>query len=932
MAYNWDKLCKAQRDYPKPKYALDTIGKHLKKRPGDPYVLAWKASILLSQDGNTQDILNILTPFATRQPPITDLSLLSYSYKLLLEATRRHDFKTSLYLGTVGELGLKIWQNAAKMLSNRTARLELWSELFVAAMRQDCWEDVRFAIVQANKESPASKKTAYYSFILANQLAAEHKIKIGGAGAIPDMSYKIQLGVAHQKMKDAFEGSPRLPDQAVRVSDMRDLRFMTFIYSRQNRIDELFDAWSKPPPVLKKLFDDHRMDILISLVKVAHGAGNWATAAGMCVQIVQKELEPDGNIAHVCSTAWSIWSTLLEAMPLVYPQHEVMRRYAAIYESFQKKTLNTGIQTRAIQLTRLTLSVYAGQSSLPLAKTFWLDNFSRRTCFFDLRRVVALMSTEHMKEFHSFISANARARIPDMPSEISTREWLLAEASVLQFEYLMFVSIPENPEVELIEAHATASLKLYHIATQVQDEVACDIAIVAVMSLLRLHLLNMEKPFSTPPQLQAAMLLRHLLSDETFRNARQLALLSTRVHLNLGLGTIAFEHYGYAKVKEMLNDTTSWVLLSRISQAHPFDVKGPRGFSADEELAKVIGTIDKMEGQLGDFLYRDLQDFSYDTAFDLLDLKRQERSSLTKHACMIERRRIARLKDYVDMSANYDFSALPNFDFVEKQNSQRIFIEHPPVTALWVANYRSHHDLISRLIFKEPVPFAFRKTMDNLLIQEMSDQDGTGRTPEGRRRQCQSRTEQRYEKLFEFLATIAAEVYDLQPRFSENPVSIASAFIKLNFQLEDCYETYRFFIDDAHSEEPVSRRLCSEHDLMHSYGLLEILVLVARFIPTLRGIARDKSHKLYLVISKANVDRLLEKARDCYNIVRTVAEKDIDRMKKTGMSRLRKEVRERSTGQALRAILSDKDVETYAKGYVESAIEAFSGILKVKLE
>ena len=39
MAFNWDKLVKAQRDFPKPKFALDNISRHLKKRPSDPYVL-----------------------------------------------------------------------------------------------------------------------------------------------------------------------------------------------------------------------------------------------------------------------------------------------------------------------------------------------------------------------------------------------------------------------------------------------------------------------------------------------------------------------------------------------------------------------------------------------------------------------------------------------------------------------------------------------------------------------------------------------------------------------------------------------------------------------------------------------------------------------------------------------------------------------------
>jgi hypothetical protein len=38
MAINWDKLSRAQRDYPKPKFALPYIDKLLKKNPGNPYL------------------------------------------------------------------------------------------------------------------------------------------------------------------------------------------------------------------------------------------------------------------------------------------------------------------------------------------------------------------------------------------------------------------------------------------------------------------------------------------------------------------------------------------------------------------------------------------------------------------------------------------------------------------------------------------------------------------------------------------------------------------------------------------------------------------------------------------------------------------------------------------------------------------------------
>jgi hypothetical protein len=91
-------------------------------------------------------------------------------------------------------------------------------------------------------------------------------------------------------------------------------------------------------------------------------------------------------------------------------------------------------------------------------------------------------------------------------------------------------------------------------------------------------------------------------------------------------------------------DTLSPYLLSRISQTHPFGVKGYGGFSADEELANVIGTIERMEKKTDSYLFKDIPSFVWDQTTDILAVKRKLGSSLTKHLCVVERRRIARFK------------------------------------------------------------------------------------------------------------------------------------------------------------------------------------------------------------------------------------------------------------------------------------------------
>lgn len=155
-------------------------------------------------------------------------------------------------------------------------------------------------------------------------------------------------------------------------------------------------------------------------------------------------------------------------------------------------------------------------------------------------------------------------------------------------------------------------------------------------------------PFENTPNsrllLQAAMLARHLVVCDKEKQDRPRALLAARLHLNLGLGKSAFQMYSYTKCKEMLIHTLSPYVLSRLSITHPFGAKGYQGFSAEEELGKAIGTMERMESKTDNTIYPDLKTVPWDQAIGLLSLRGKLKSSLTKHICNLERRRIARLK------------------------------------------------------------------------------------------------------------------------------------------------------------------------------------------------------------------------------------------------------------------------------------------------
>jgi N-terminal acetyltransferase B complex non-catalytic subunit len=192
---------------------------------------------------------------------------------------------------------------------------------------------------------------------------------------------------------------------------------------------------------------------------------------------------------------------------------------------------------------------------------------------------------------------------------------------------------------------------------------------LAVQGLIVLHCQSIEnsKATKTDPDhrllLQAAFLSLHVTAGETGIQNRPLLLISARLHLYLGLATIAFAQYSLVRVKEMLQDTLSHYFMSQISQIHPFDAKGPKRFSPDDELSKVVSTIKRMESRVDDFLYANMQDFLYDQAIELSQFKRQLKGSLSKHLCVIERRRIARFKG-VPVDSTYDLPLEGKFDRV----------------------------------------------------------------------------------------------------------------------------------------------------------------------------------------------------------------------------------------------------------------------------
>ncbi|KAF1950681.1 hypothetical protein CC80DRAFT_509460 [Byssothecium circinans] len=948
MAFNWDRLVKAQRDFPKPKFALDQINRHLKKRPGDVFVLAWKAKVFLQMEGHEEQAIAVLETLYQRRPPITDSHLLATIYGDTLEANRRLNPRIP-YPPSVGKVGLDAWQNAAKALPNQKQRLDLWSEFFTIAMNLGCWEDVRWALLFAKKESPKNTKNVYYASILANQLSAEQKIQAGHAPE-DDRSIELQHNIAYKQLKDAFDGKV----VTIRVSNMGDFRFMVSIYQRQKKCAELEALWNSEHPVMAQLRSKYESDMRVHLVRAMKDCRDWTTLRKLCSAEINRVIEQAvtqeslESLKRLCATEWVVWTGFLDAVHELCELSEAeeqIREIGTRLTSLIVRYNNQGPADRSIALTMLSIAAHSKAPNLvSLLKDYWENTQGSLAAFRDLQRVVAQLEIGEQKDFHASIRSAAASLKPDAedPREEEAKRWLHTEASILAFEFSMIISTLKTSERGAVEAFVTNSLSLYQVSASMDDKLRGFIIQLVVWGFLYLEkALATEQQDLTHLQWQAALFLRHVLADKAFKDARDLHLIATRLHLECGLGTIAFEHYQHCKVKEMLQDTLSWAFLTRISQTHPFDIGGPGGFSTDEELSKVINTIGRMEAKIDDHLYNGMQNFFYDAAFEMLELKQKLRSSLTKHMCIIESRRIARLqgktpnpdlevqvKDYSHISDNQDFDAIPNFGCARSRGLDLYLLtSEPPVTDSWIHHQNFRIETTCRTVYEEPLSKRYRNGL-TLMGEKCQAMD----LDKYDNKLYLSKNESVVSKFWVSASQIANCISGdpLGPQSKDVILTLTTLLGDLKVILDAFRDKISHHEHSMNAGEP-NWPFCSEVAVSWLYGVLEFLRMFQRLNAKLNGYAKTKAAKNTPNLSSLVKDST-SMAKEIYTAIRSLVNLDLVRLETVGVDSLCDRAALGATGQILMDIIPEEDLVHHATEYVESARATLKCVLQVKLD
>jgi hypothetical protein len=609
----------------------------------------------------------------------------------------------------------------------------------------------------------------------------------------------------------------------------------------------------------------------------------------------------------------------------------------------------------------------------------YFRNFAQLvSCFNDIQTYLCGLSREQLKDFYVFADDNLRERAsnevllyPRCNYYDSNLTLAQGKAYDLQqchitfqrCEYSMVVSkgLKPNTPVEVFESLIHGSINAYEKWPENPD-----VFWIPIYSLLHFHRRwvcqrEEESPFGTALNsrilLQATMLARHITEKDKGKENRKFFLLAARLHLNLGLGTVAFRLYTHVKCKEMMLDTLSPYMLSRISYTHPFDVAGRGGFSATRELDNVISTIERMEQKQNGFIFTDVPSFLWDQAADSLELKRRLRSSWTKHICATERRRISRLMGepcldlpkldyksvyrlmvqcnalltaaaYNDIQDNIDRSIFPNFELSTLQEPiLNLVMPNPIPNEGFVVRFHAIKEAASACLYREGLNEDHVFNDFDAWLKILASK---GLPPSSNHTLNDWNTHRNWDNVSTIVVAtrpsrpVAPNKHLLVVDVLENIKQVRKGFEKLRMPGSTNLEP---------KDEPT---MFHENMLIVCYTHLEFCRAVGKLVDWIvERIMKPKgaqAHPWKTLLPKGIDAELLDEAKICFQAVRDVAESYIVLLKKRGVTAITEQVRWGATGKSLRAVLRDDDLAYYAQEYVESALEGWKGVLKVKFK
>ena len=128
--------------------------------------------------------------------------------------------------------------------------------------------------------------------------------------------------------------------------------------------------------------------------------------------------------------------------------------------------------------------------------------------------------------------------------------------------------------------------------------------------------------------------------------------------------------------------------------------------------------------------------------------------------------------------------------------------------------------------------------------------------------------------------------------------------------------------------------MITENMLITSYSALEILRLLPRLTSEVNALVIQPKtpHPMKASVPKDWAKQIDAEVKGAFEAIGKVANSYINLLQKRGATAIKVQVRWGKTGSALEGLVRERDVDHYAREYVDAAVEAWKGVLSVKLK
>ncbi|OJD32409.1 cytoskeleton organization protein [Diplodia corticola] len=661
------------------KQALKECEKKLQKRPKDPYLLYWKAAVYL-KFGRDDDAFAQLARLCESAPAITDPNLLRAVYFRLGERPSTADQRKAL------------WQNAFKATNDGNV-LVTW---FESAASMDDWQNAQVAMVTLKNKFP---KDEQYVFALpaVQQLAGD------ALAGKDDRNARFMRMFASKALSVAVAKGMKAEKTVDAVTTRRELRLVLQIYRKQGMLKEILEILDHPIVGIFSPLVVCDLSFVRTKLEVLEEASMWQDLWDFCVAALKQTHTPD----EAAKTSYSLWPYDYAPWRALHLSHRELTRQAAsdsglvddlnkLLEEIHDRYTDDNLRVRLLPQASITSE---GDEELLKSCTAYVMVFAKEQCCFeDISPYIQRLDNDHQSKFLDwcFSLADDQDKTIQDGAPKQQAQALRTKANVLKLEYQLTLSEDQKAAKGQLEDFVIKALDVHQLA-KCKDVTTCeDACALATMALVKLFYLESSLDYLV----QAEIVMKELLSHSP--ESRKAALLQARLAAFLGNFSEAMKAWSSLKVKEILMETLSHHMFTRMAITHPFyyrsEQKGRANTDPLTQLDRILQTSDKILHTLQAFLGAEIDALQYDRLLEIQELKNNLSKSLSRKVTVIERRRTLRIRgepvddmyceilddDLDGLVDNRDLKRMWNYEHSATPRFEHLLSTGPPPGRYWL--------------------------------------------------------------------------------------------------------------------------------------------------------------------------------------------------------------------------------------------------------